>query len=105
MADGGDIACSPFHIEAAIGQIDAGIDALLGAVRGVPRAGRRATEEGLLLEDHGVHVGLRGPLYVATDLSDDLALGFEIVRATDFDRVGAAAIAERIRTPIGDTPV
>src|SRR5882762_1953318 len=53
---------------------------------------RRAAEEGLLLEDRGVHVGVRGPLYAATDLSDDRALGFEIVRATDFDQVGPAVI-------------
>jgi agmatinase len=151
MADAGDVTCSPFHIEEAIGQIDAGIDALLGSVRGVLALGgdhtialpilravrrhfgpvalvhfdahldtwdtyfgapythgtpfRRATEEGLLLEDRGVHVGVRGPLYVATDLSDDRALGFEIVRATDFDQVGPAAIVERIRTRIGDAPV
>jgi agmatinase len=66
---------------------------------------RRATEEGLLLQDRGVHVGVRGPLYAATDLSDDRALGFEIVRATDFDQVSTGAIVERIRTRIGDGPV
>jgi len=151
MADAGDITCSPFHIETAIGQIDAGIDTLLDSVRGVLALGgdhtialpilravrrhfgpvalvhfdahldtwdtyfgapythgtpfRRATEEGLLLEDRGVHVGVRGPLYAATDLTDDRALGFEIVRATDFDQVGPAAIVERIRARIGDARV
>lgn len=66
---------------------------------------RRATEEGLLLPDRGVHVGVRGPLYAATDLSEDRALGFEIVRATDFDQLGPPAIVERIRARLGDSPV
>jgi agmatinase len=66
---------------------------------------RRATEEGLLLADRGVHVGVRGPLYAASDLSDDRVLGFEIVPATDFDRLGPSAVVERIRARIGDNPV
>jgi agmatinase len=66
---------------------------------------RRAVEEGLLLEDRGVHVGVRGPLYAATDLAGDRALGFEIVRATDFDEVGATRILERIRARVGDAPI
>src|SRR6185437_5978632 len=66
---------------------------------------RRATEEGLLLPDRGVHVGVRGPLYAASDLSEDRALGFEIVRATDFDQLGPPAIVERIRARLGDSPV
>jgi agmatinase len=151
MADAGDITCSPFNIEAAIGQIDAGVDALLGAARGVLALGgdhtialpmlravhrrfgpvalvhfdahldtwdtyfgapythgtpfRRATEEGLLLEDRGVHVGVRGPLYSVTDLTDDRALGFEIVRSTDFDVMGLPAIVDRVRARLGDSPV
>jgi agmatinase len=151
MADAGDITCSPFNIEDAIGQIDAGVHALLGTVRGVLALGgdhtialpilravhrkfgpvalvhfdahldtwdtyfgapythgtpfRRATEEGLLLEERGVHVGIRGPLYSTQDLRDDRALGFEIVRSTDFDRLGVAAIVERIRARVGESPV
>jgi agmatinase len=151
VADAGDITCNPFHIEDAIGQIDAGVGALLGSVRSVLALGgdhtialpmlrairrhsgpvalvhfdahldtwdtyfgapythgtpfRRATEEGLLLEDRGVHVGVRGPLYAAADLTEDRALGFEIIRATDFDGLGVAAILERIRTRVGDAPM
>ena len=151
VADAGDIACNPFHIQEAIGQIDAGVQALLGSVRGVLALGgdhtialpmlravhhrfgpvalvhfdahldtwdtyfgapythgtpfRRAVEERLLLEDRGVHVGVRGPLYAATDLTDDRALGFEIVRATDFDQVGPAVILERIHRRVGDVPM
>jgi agmatinase len=151
VADAGDITCNPFHIEEAIGQIDLGVDTLLGSARSVLALGgdhtialpmlravrrrfgpvalvhfdahldtwdtyfgapythgtpfRRATEEGLLLEDRGVHVGVRGPLYARTDLTEDRALGFEIVRATDFDGLGMASILERIRTRVGDAPM
>lgn len=151
VVDAGDITCNPFHIEEAIGQIDAGVDTLLGSARSVLALGgdhtialpmlrairrrfgpvalvhfdahldtwdtyfgapythgtpfRRATEEGLLLEDCGVHVGVRGPLYAATDLTDDRALGFEIIRATDLDTLGVASILGRIRTRVADAPV
>jgi len=151
VVDAGDITCNPFNIEEAISQIDAGADALLGAVRGIIALGgdhtialpmlramhrrfgplalvhcdahldtwdtyfgapythgtpfRRATEEGLLAADCGVHVGIRGPLYAASDLANDRALGFEVIACTDFDRLGTAAIVERIRARLQDTPV
>lgn len=66
---------------------------------------RRAAEESLLAPERGVHVGVRGPLYAASDLNDDHALGFEILRSTDFDQLGVAAIVERIRARVGDSPV
>jgi agmatinase len=66
---------------------------------------RRATEEGLLAADRGVHVGIRGPLYAASDLAEDRVLGFEVIACTDFDRLGAPAIVERIRARLQDTPV
>ena len=44
---------------------------------------RRAWEEGLLLRDHSVHVGLRGPLYSDRDLTDDAGMGFAQVTTDD----------------------
>jgi agmatinase len=66
---------------------------------------RRATEEGLLEANRGVHVGIRGPLYAASDLAEDRALGFEVIACTDFDRLGTEAILERIRARLGERPV
>ena len=40
---------------------------------------RRASEEGLLDRSGCLHVGIRGPLYAAADLTDDAELGFQIV--------------------------
>ena len=49
---------------------------------------RRAFEEGLLIEDHSIHVGIRGPLYGEPDLADDRRFGFRTIRASDIDDLG-----------------
>ncbi len=66
---------------------------------------RRAWEEGLLLADHAMHVGIRGSLYSDGDLADDEGFGFAIVHCRDMDRLGVDAVVERIRTRIGNAPV
>ncbi len=49
---------------------------------------RRAFEEKLLVEDHSVHIGIRGPLYDRADLADDAGFGFRTIRASDVDVMG-----------------
>lgn len=66
---------------------------------------RRAWEEGLLLEDRAMHVGIRGPLFSIEDLKDDQRFGFAIVAALDLETKGIAGIAARIRDRVGDAPV
>jgi agmatinase len=46
---------------------------------------RRAWEEGLLLQDHAMHVGIRGPLFSPEDLVDDERFGFAIVGAMEMN--------------------
>jgi agmatinase len=65
---------------------------------------RRAWEEGLLLRDHSMHVGLRGPLYDDTDLTDDARMGFAQV-TTDDVAEGVAPVAARILERVGDAPL
>jgi agmatinase len=151
VVDAGDIACNPFDIHEAIGQIEAGANALLertahfvaiggdhtialpllrafkkrhgpaallhfdahldtwdtyfGAsyTHGTPF--RRAFEEGLLLEDHSMHVGIRGPLFSPQDLVDDERFGFRIVTAMDFEELGVSGVVERLRGRIGTAPL
>src|SRR5262245_27561831 len=151
VADAGDIACSPFGIMEAIGQIEAGADALyqrcesfvaiggdhtiaLPLLRAVKKKHgpvallhfdahldtwdtyfgaaythgtpfRRAFEEGLLLEDRSMHVGIRGPLFSPQDLVEDESFGFRIITAMDFESQGLAEIVSRVRTRIGDAPL
>jgi agmatinase len=66
---------------------------------------RRAFEEGLLLEDRSMHVGIRGPLFSRQDLVDDESFGFRIITAMDFETQGLAEIIERVRARIGEAPL
>jgi agmatinase len=66
---------------------------------------RRAGEEGLLDPEHCLHVGIRGPLYSSEDLSDDSVLGFQVIGSDDYQLDGLAAVIERMRARLGDTPV
>jgi agmatinase len=66
---------------------------------------RRAFEENLLVEDHSVHIGIRGPIYGQADLADDQRFGFRTIRASDIDVIGAAGAIDAITTRVEDLPV
>lgn len=96
------------HGPVAVVHFDAHLDtwdSYFGADRTHGTVFRRAAEEGLLLPDASTHIGIRGPLYDVTDLADDVRFGFSTVRATDFDRLGVAEVAGRVRQRAGDAPI
>ncbi len=66
---------------------------------------RRAFEEGLLLRERSMHVGIRGPLFSPKDLVDDAGFGFRIVTAMDFEELGIAGVIGRVRERIKDAPL
>jgi agmatinase len=66
---------------------------------------RRASEEGILDKTGCLHVGTRGPLYSSDDLADDTALGFQVLPATDVERLGVAGMIEAVAARVGDRPV
>ena len=66
---------------------------------------RRAWEEGLLRTDRSVHVGLRGPLYSDTDLSDDTGMGFAQVTTDDVATRGVAEVVGQVLSRVGDAPL
>lgn len=66
---------------------------------------RRAAEEGLLDPEGCVHVGTRGGLYGATDLEEDAALGFMVIRCHELHLHGLPTALERIRARVQDRPV
>lgn len=66
---------------------------------------RRAFEEGLLVENRSMHVGIRGPVYDQDDFVRDHKFGFQIIRCSDLDQIGVPAAVERVKDRIGDTPV
>lgn len=66
---------------------------------------RRAFEEGLLIEDRSMHVGIRGPVYDQDDFVRDHEFGFQIIRCSDIDDIGVPEAVRRVQERIGDTPV
>jgi agmatinase len=66
---------------------------------------RRAFEERLLVEDHSIHVGIRGPIYGRADLDDDRRFGFRTIRASDIDTLGVAGAIDAITERATDLPV
>ena len=66
---------------------------------------RRAFEENLLIEDHSIHVGIRGPVYGHADLTDDKRFGFRTIRASDIDDLGIGGTIQAITERAGDLPV
>src|SRR5215472_15328366 len=66
---------------------------------------RRASEEGLIDREGCVHIGIRGPLFTDDDLTQDAAVGFQVISATQTDHLGVAGIVERIAGRVGDRPM
>jgi agmatinase len=66
---------------------------------------RRASEEGLLDQSGCLHVGIRGPLYAATDLVQDAELGFQVVHSREVDDLGIRGVVERLQARVGERPV
>jgi agmatinase len=66
---------------------------------------RRAFEEGLLVPEHSVHVGIRGPIYGQADLDDDRRFGFRTIRASDVDDLGARGTIDAILDRVDGLPV
>jgi len=66
---------------------------------------RRASEEGLLDPEGCMHIGIRGPLYAAKDLTYDKALGFQIFSSVEFQDLGVNAAIEKMKARVGTRPV
>ncbi|TYB46350.1 agmatinase [Actinomadura chibensis] len=151
VADAGDVACNPFDIDEALGQIERGArrvlesagrlvtiggdhtialpllrvaherhgevavvhfdahldtwDTYFGASRTHGTPFRRASEEGLIDRTASMHIGTRGPLYGAEDLSADEVLGFRVLGSHLLDDLGPSGVIEEMRRRVGDRPV
>jgi agmatinase len=58
---------------------------------------RRAVDEELIDPAASVQIGLRGPLYAATDMEDNAALGFHALLARELEAAGVAGAVELAR--------
>jgi len=66
---------------------------------------RRASEEELIDRQHSLHIGIRGPLYSGSDLTDDGVLGFQVIGAAEFETLGVAGVIDRMKQRLGRRPV
>nr|WP_238994632.1 agmatinase [Mycolicibacterium chubuense] len=89
------------HFDAHLDTWDTYFDAPL--THGTPF--RRAAEDGLFIQGHSAHVGIRGSLYSSQDLSSDADLGFHIVHCREFARRPIDDVIAGLRQRIGDAPL
>jgi len=66
---------------------------------------RRASEEGLFIPGHSMHVGIRGSKYGPEDLSEDAGFGFSVLGTWEIETIGISGYIERIAERVGDRPV
>ena len=66
---------------------------------------RRAIEEGLLLVDNSIQVGMRGSVYEQTSLDDARKLGFDLITTVEVQEQGIDALIKRIHDRVGDSKV
>jgi len=65
-----------------------------------------ASQEGLLANDSNIHAGIRTTLSGPSDYENDGYCGFQIVEASEIDKIGTAGIIKKIRERVGtDKPV
>jgi agmatinase len=57
---------------------------------------RRAIEEGLILVDHSIQVGMRGSIYSRDSLDDARKLGFDLVTTVEAQEQGIGDLIQRI---------
>jgi len=66
---------------------------------------RRAAEEGLFIQGHSMHVGIRGSKYGPEDLGDDAGFGFSVLGTWEIEDIGIDGYVTRIRDQVGENPM
>jgi agmatinase len=66
---------------------------------------RRAIEEGLLLVDNSIQVGMRGSVYEQNSLDNARKLGFDLITTVEIQEQGIDALIKRIHKRVGNAKV
>ncbi len=66
---------------------------------------RRAIEERLISPSRSIQLGMRGPLYAASDLDDARALGLDLLTTDDMRRIGFDEVLKQICWRVGKAKV
>jgi agmatinase len=65
---------------------------------------RRAVEEELVTPSHSIQIGMRGSLFQVTDISQSLALGYDVLTCDQLFELGVQAVADRIAARTAGRP-
>lgn len=65
---------------------------------------RRAIEEGLLVPERSIQVGMRGPLYAPEDLEVARNLGLEVYTMSQLRQIGIPSMIEIVKSRAGQGP-
>lgn len=98
-------AAATVHGPLALVQFDAHADtwdAYFGKKYNHGTVFRRAVEEGLLVPQHSIQVGMRGSLYEPEDLEASRELGFELVTTDEVREAGIPEVVSRIHERVGE---
>lgn len=66
---------------------------------------RRAVEEGCLIPENSIQVGLRGAMYAPEERDEIRELGLDFITAAEVHEIGIDATIARIRERVKDAPV
>ncbi len=66
---------------------------------------RRGIEEGCILTEHSIQLGLRGPEYSANERQEVRDLGLELITAVELHGMGMTEAARRIKQRVQDAPL
>jgi agmatinase len=65
---------------------------------------RRAVEEGIVVPEHSIQIGMRGSLFRPDDVSQSLDLGYDVVTTDAMFVLGFEALAQRIAARVAGRP-
>jgi agmatinase len=65
---------------------------------------RRAVEEELVTPAYSIQIGMRGSLFQVTDISQSLALGYDVLTCDQIFEIGVQAVADRIAARTAGRP-
>lgn len=100
---GGEKACL-LHFDAHTDAFH-NVDHFMGAIKSAAHWASYLATDGFVDPEHSVQVGIRGNVRSLEWLDPSYALGYEVIRKTDHDRLGPEAVIDVIHERIGDRPV
>jgi len=100
---GGEKACL-LHFDAHTDAFH-NVDHFMGAIKSAAHWASYLVRDGHVDAEHSVQVGIRGNVRSLDWLDPSYALGYEVIKKTDYDRMGPDRVMEIIDERIGDRPL